>query len=57
LSKHHGTAARILRAEERIATFDQDGSSGRATDVFPGMYCLPVGALVKEKPELKTLSR
>ena len=51
--------AKFVAPEERIATFDQDGTLWVEHPMYSQvMYCLHrVGVLVKEKPELKTLSR
>src|SRR5438552_18845597 len=47
--------AKFVPAEERIATFDQDGTLWVEHPMYSQvMYCLDrVGALVKEKPELR----
>src|SRR6266700_3477016 len=47
--------ANFVAAEERIATFDQDGTLWVEHPMYSQvMYCLErVGALVKEKPELR----
>src|SRR6266516_2091468 len=47
--------AKFVAPEERIATFDQDGTLWVEHPMYSKvMYCLDrVGALVKEKPELK----
>jgi phosphoglycolate phosphatase-like HAD superfamily hydrolase len=47
--------AKFVAPEERIATFDQDGTLWVEHPMYSQvMYCLDrVGALVKEKPELK----
>jgi len=47
--------AKFVTPEERIATFDQDGTLWVEHPMYSQvMYCLDrVGALVKEKPELK----
>src|SRR5260370_16356629 len=48
-------SANFVAPEERIATFDQDGTLWVEHPMYSQvMYCLDrVGALVKEKPELK----
>src|SRR6266550_4058219 len=49
--------AKFVALEERIATFDQDGTLWVEHPMYSQvMYCLHrVGVLVKEKPELKNV--
>ena len=51
------TSAKFVRAEERIATFDQDGTLWVEHPMYTQvMYCLErVPSLVEKKPELKNI--